>query len=105
MKYDHPTIQLECPAPGHYIVTGHNPRPVPTEKGYVVPSGTVHISPEVPSELLFAILQDRGDFPPLLTISTDEAPEAAPAGEEEKPRRGGRPRKAAAPAGEEGEAK
>lgn len=61
MKYEHPTIQCETPAPGHYLISGHAPRPVLLAAGYLVPPGTVHISPELPSALLRAILEDRGD--------------------------------------------
>lgn len=62
MNFDHPTIVIESPAPGHYLIKGHNPRPVLIEDvGHVVPPGEVYISPEVPTEALLAIIEARGD--------------------------------------------
>lgn len=62
MKFDHPTIVIESPAPGHYIIKGHNPRPVYIEDvGHVVPPAEGYISPEVPTEALLAIIAARGE--------------------------------------------
>lgn len=72
----HPHIHLEQPAPGHYVVTGHKPANVANEKGQTVcPLDTCYIAPEVPSEVLFGILEDRGDFPPLLKVKAGEGGE------------------------------
>lgn len=80
MKYKHPTITVTEPAPGHFAIEGHNPRSVFIEgEGHVVPPGTCYISPEIPNELLAAIIEERGG----LTV--------------DKPKRG-RPPKAEKPA-------
>ena len=60
MKYTHPNLIIVEPAPGHYVIRGHNPRSVPTDDGLVVPLDQCYITPEVPSEVLLAILADRG---------------------------------------------
>ena len=62
MKYTHPTIAIDRPAPGHYIISGHAPQPVfVPESGHVVPPRQCYISPEVPSEALQAVLDDRAE--------------------------------------------
>jgi hypothetical protein len=62
MTYHHPTIRIEQPAPGHYVISGHNPASVLVpETGHVVPLGQCYIPPELPSEVLLAIIADRGD--------------------------------------------
>jgi|GEM_PF-3335617 len=122
MKYEHPTIHCETPAPGHYLIHGHAPRPVLLGTGYLVPPGTVHISPELPSAVLRAILEDRGEsvasattseeptpatepgpvesgtgFPPVVTGARGRSSKAA-ATAEAKPKAKGRRKKAAVPA-------
>ena len=64
MKITHPKLIIDQPAPGHYVIRGHNPRPVPTDDGLVVPLDQCYITDEVPSEVLLAILADRGDSGP-----------------------------------------
>ena len=64
MKYTHPKLIIEEPAPGHYVIRGHNPAAVQTDEGRVVPLDQCYITPEVPSEVLLAILADRGDSGP-----------------------------------------
>lgn len=60
MKFDHPSIVIESPAPGHFVIRGHNPRPVFIEEvGTVVPPQECYISPEVPTEALLAIVSER----------------------------------------------
>jgi hypothetical protein len=63
MKIEHPSIQVETLAPGVHVITGHKPVVVHTEKGIFTPSEALHITPELPSEVLQAILDDRGDAP------------------------------------------
>jgi len=65
MKYTHPKLIIEQPAPGHYVIRGHNPASVQTDEGRVVPLDQCYITPEVPSEVLQAILADRNGQPPL----------------------------------------
>ena len=56
----HPNIQIDTPIEGHYIVTGHNPRSAfHATVGHLAVSPTLHISPEVPDEVLLAIIADR----------------------------------------------
>ena len=62
MKYQHPTISLDQPVPGQYIITGHAPAAYFIEEvGHVVPGQECHITPEIPSELLQAILDERDE--------------------------------------------
>lgn len=79
MKYEHPTIKIDSPAPGHYVISGHAPKSVFIEdEGHVVPPRECYITPEVPDEALQAVLDAR----------------AAVRGEESAPKRGrGRPKK------------
>ena len=61
MNYQHPSIVIETPAPGHFVIRGHKPKNVFIEKiGHVVPLDECYITPEVPSEALIAILEERG---------------------------------------------
>lgn len=60
MKYQHPKVVIEQPAPGHYILKGHTPRSVFIEgEGRLCPPDFVHITPEVPTDALEAIIEDR----------------------------------------------
>jgi hypothetical protein len=60
MKYNHPQIQVEKVAPGHYSVTGIPAQTFFKEgEGHTVAPNTLYISPAVPDELLEAILADR----------------------------------------------
>lgn len=60
MKYTHPTITIDRPAPGHYIISGHAPQPVfLPDAGHLVPPRQCYISPEVPSDALQAVLDER----------------------------------------------
>ena len=64
MNYHHPSIRVEQPAPGHYVITGHNPASVLVpETGHIVPLAQCYIPPELPSDVLLAIVADRGDLP------------------------------------------
>lgn len=73
MNYQHPTIKIETPAPGHFVIIGHAPKTVFIEEvGHVVPHAECYITPEVPSEALIAVLKERGDLP-----AGDEKPKRA----------------------------
>jgi hypothetical protein len=61
MNYEHPSIVIDQPATGHYVIYGHHPQPARNEEGQtVVPLQQCYITPEVPSDALVAILQERG---------------------------------------------
>jgi hypothetical protein len=61
MNYEHPSIVIDQPAAGHYVIYGHHPQPARNEEGQtVVPLQQCYISPEVPSDALIAILEERG---------------------------------------------
>lgn len=63
MKYQHPTVQIQSPAPGHFVISGHAPTSVFVEEvGHVVPPSECYVPPQVPSGALIAILEERGDF-------------------------------------------
>lgn len=97
MNYNHPSIVIETPAPGHFVIRGHNPKSVFIDKvGHVVPPDECYITPEVPSEALVAILEERGvslgDAGEELSRSLEAAKARiaeleAQAAEAEKPRR------------------
>lgn len=97
MKYEKNNIIVVSPAEGHYSITGHNPRPVFVEDvGHIVPPETCYISPEVPSDLLLKIVQERvGDHPAAAVIG--DALKSLDALVVEKLKRGRKP-KAKAPA-------
>lgn len=60
MKFNHPTVIIEEPAPGHFVIKGHNPQSVFIEDvGHVVPPGDCFIPKEVPTEALLAIIEAR----------------------------------------------
>ena len=61
MQYDHPTLKVSSPAPGHYVIEGLPSASTSTEEGRLVHPLTVHIPPALPSDLLLAIVEDRGD--------------------------------------------
>jgi hypothetical protein len=62
--YKHATVVIEEPAPGHFVVSGHNPKPYRNEDGAtVVPMPQADIAREVPSCALIHILNERGDMP------------------------------------------
>jgi hypothetical protein len=69
--YEHPTIAVAQPAPGHYVITGHNPGAVQTAEGQIVPLRECYITPEIPTDLIVQILEDRPDFPPLVEVNPD----------------------------------
>lgn len=54
--------RVESPAEGHYVIH-YNARPVLTSAGHLVPPRQVHITPDLPSEVLLRILRERGDLP------------------------------------------
>ncbi len=60
MKYEHDTVTINEPAPGHYVIGGFRPKPIFIPKvGHVCPQEELHISPEVPTSALVAIIQAR----------------------------------------------
>jgi hypothetical protein len=61
MKYEHPSIVIDQPAAGHYVIYGHHPQPAKNVEGQtVVPLQQCYITPEVPGDALIAILEERG---------------------------------------------
>ncbi len=64
MNTDPTKVVVEEPAPGYFVITGHNPVNVKLEGNRVlcVDHVTV-ITPELPSEVLLAILEARTGFP------------------------------------------
>jgi hypothetical protein len=84
MKIEHPNLVIESPAAGHYIITGLQSGSTQTEEGRLVHPTAVHISPEVPSEVLLAIVEDRktsavavplaGDAEDLIVAALQEKP-------------------------------
>jgi hypothetical protein len=68
MQYEHPHITVSSPAPGHYVIAGLRAGSTSTEEGRLVHPMSVHISPEVPNDLLYAIINDRGAVPGPVTV-------------------------------------
>ena len=68
MKYEHPTIRIDEPLPGHYLISGYHPAAVfVPDVGHIVPLRECYIAPELPTETLRAIIADReggNDKPP-----------------------------------------
>jgi hypothetical protein len=64
MKYDHPTICVEEPKPGAFIISGHRPASffIP-DVGHYVPPAECYISPEIPADLLRAIADAKDGKP------------------------------------------
>lgn len=61
-NYEHPTIVVEFPAPGHYSIRGLPQQSVFVEgEGHIVAPDICYISPAVPDDVLEAILRDRAD--------------------------------------------
>lgn len=92
MKYDHPNIAIEVPAPGHFIITGYPCKSVLTESGHVVPPPACYISPEIPTDLLEAIIAERRKSPVVAkdvdaSALEETSPETEPAAPVEKPKR------------------
>ena len=88
---NNPHVMIEEPAPGHFVIIGHNPVSVLVpDVGHVVPPRETYVAPQTPSSALIAILEARGDMPlPSATanVENDVAIFAEP------PRKAGRPRK------------
>ncbi len=61
MDYDHPHLKVSSPAPGHYVIEGLPSASTQTEEGRLVHPSSVHIPPALPSDLLLAIVEDRGE--------------------------------------------
>jgi hypothetical protein len=60
MKYQHASITVEQPAPGHYSVNGLPANSYYKEgEGHIVAPNTLYVGPNVPDELLETILADR----------------------------------------------
>ena len=76
---------IEKPVAGHYII-GFNAQPVMTDDGYLVPPKSCHITPELPSEILLQILEDRGDLP---TTAAPPSSKKVPAKKAAKSKTGG----------------
>lgn len=56
MKYDHPTILVEEPKPGTFIISGHRPAAIfIPDVGHYVPPIECCIPAEIPADLLRAI--------------------------------------------------
>ena len=62
MKYEHPRIAVSSPAPGHYFIANIPASNAPTDEGLLVSPDVVHIPPSLPSDLLLAIVEARGDL-------------------------------------------
>jgi hypothetical protein len=62
MKYEHPRITVSSPAPGHYFINNIPASNAPTDEGLLVSPDVVHIPPSLPSDLLLAIVEARGDL-------------------------------------------
>lgn len=62
MQYEHPHITVSSPAQGHYIIDGLPSGNTMTDEGRLVHPTAVHIPPTVPSDLLAAILEERGEL-------------------------------------------
>jgi hypothetical protein len=62
MKYEHPRITVSSPAPGHYFIANIPASNAPTDEGLLVSPDVVHIPPSLPSDLLLAIVEARGDL-------------------------------------------
>jgi hypothetical protein len=66
MKYDHPSITIEEPAPGYLVIRGHQPKNVFVDGiGHFVPPDACVITKEIPADLLRAIAdaKDGGKAP------------------------------------------
>lgn len=62
MKTEHPNLVISTPAPGHFVVSGHNPSSVFIEgEGHVVPMSTCYITPEIPTDVLLRIAATRAE--------------------------------------------
>ncbi len=87
-SYHHPTLAVDSPAEGHYVLTGLPQQSVFIEgEGTVVAPQLCYISPAVPDDFLEAVLRDRAD-------RRSRGVESAPATIEAKPvARRGRPPK------------
>jgi hypothetical protein len=59
MKIEHPNLVIESPAPGHYVIIGLPSGSTQTEEGRLVHPEVVHITPDVPDDVLLAIIEDR----------------------------------------------
>ena len=74
-------LEILRPAPGHYVISGHNPRTSILDNGSrVVPPDFTYISPELPSEVLEMILEERSkiDLPPRKTKTKPTKSDSAP---------------------------
>lgn len=74
LKFEHPTVEIQTPAPGHFVIVGHNPASIMVpDVGHVVPSRECYVSPEVPSDALVAVLNERGQC--LIQVTPFDDPE------------------------------
>jgi hypothetical protein len=59
MNYEHPTITVTSPAPGHFVIANLPMCRVSTDEGTVVAPDYCYITPDVPTDLLKAIIAER----------------------------------------------
>jgi len=53
---------IDRPSPGHYVISGHNPRRILDEDGATIaPPSYCYISPELPSAVLEMVLKERAE--------------------------------------------
>lgn len=73
MKYDHPTIHVEEPKPGTFIISGHRPASfyIP-DVGHYVPPAECCIPAEIPADLLRAIADAKDGKPASEPVEVSE---------------------------------
>lgn len=60
IKYPHPSITIQEPGPGFYIISGHQPQKIFIEgRGHLLTPPECIIPPEVPADLLRALADAR----------------------------------------------
>lgn len=77
MKYDHPTILVEEPKPGAFIISGHRPAAIfIPDVGHYVPPIECCIPSEIPADLLRAIADAKdggqGNVPTPVAPAVDD---------------------------------
>lgn len=82
MKYDHPTILVEEPKSGTFIISGHRPAAIfIPDVGHYVPPIECCIPSEIPADLLRAIADAKDGKPELPPASLTGHPAVALPGE------------------------
>lgn len=76
MKYHHPTISVEEPKPGTFIISGHRPSVIYIpDVGHYVPPAECCIPAEIPADLLRAIADAKDGKPAgVPEIQTEQEP-------------------------------